>query len=294
MSENEIVSQFPVQHEAGPFAMDVHCLVAVKAYDESDLIELGSHLYPMGSAIQWWYADWYLLLESKCGERAPKIARKLGFSPKTMENWATTARMFTPERRYSRLTYSHHRAVAMLPERERQRLLELADRQSMTVQSIGAHALSAKNQLEMISSGTLPIGDQREVDILPELDGEKEETESEAAEMRSRKYQEESDVESFAKAKLDTGIVSVSYAQIKALMEQLMDYAENDTAGKYLAVHSLKDALHQVQTAVRHGVPYGLCGSCGGTGADSTCEVCLGLGWLNKDRWRRQERQIKI
>lgn len=287
----------------GPFEFTPLSLKAVDSYDESDLIGLGAHCRRLGNAVQWWYGDWYAMLEQRCDERAAELAEKLKFSPRTIEMWGRVSTVFPAERRRDLLTWSHHRILMSLPKSEQERLLDMAERKEMSEARLGHFAHSARERLKALSSGEVPTSpiesndDEEETQEVSPSAEEKKLSEDESADLRIRKYKLESDKAKMRQASEDTSLVRVTLVQIKALLDQVADWAEQNKQGQFMNSAAFTAAWHNVNKALRPGIPYGVCGSCGGGGKmpdDSECDLCRGMGWLSRGRYMAQKDQFKI
>ena len=281
-------------HHVGPFRLNQTGIEATSSYGVEDLINLGAYLQPMGSAIQWWYADWYRYLEGKEADRALEMGVKLGYTPGAIKKWSWVAEVFPPERRRANLSYTHHRQVAALSEKEQDRLLELAERKEMSVQTLARHADASRNQMDLLNTdqpGVSEFSDLSDIEIV-----DTKQAKAEEADDRASQYKNESDSEAFSKYRDETKIVRAAYEQVKAMVEQLIDFSQSNPNGKYLAAPSLKSALHNFKAAIRPGLPHAICGHGGGSGggADGECGYCYGQGWVNRVRYQSHRPENKI
>jgi hypothetical protein len=89
------------------------------------------------SGLHWWLGDWWAFGDFEHGERTKALADSgIDLKPEIVMNYATVCRAFQTSRRHEALSFSHHVAVASLPAREADKLLDLAERQNLS-----SHAL---------------------------------------------------------------------------------------------------------------------------------------------------------
>lgn len=79
---------------------------------------VGETLRRMEGAIQFWIADWLLYGESAYGESCSQAIDACDWNEGTLTQYAWVAERVPATRRHPLLTFSHHREVADLPERE--------------------------------------------------------------------------------------------------------------------------------------------------------------------------------
>jgi hypothetical protein len=101
-----------------------------------ELREWGEHGRRMGSigrAVAWWIGDWLRYGNSQFGERYVRASRITGYDVQTLMNMVYVATHFEFSQRRENLSWSHHAEVCALAPEERDRWLDLAERERMSV-----------------------------------------------------------------------------------------------------------------------------------------------------------------
>jgi hypothetical protein len=97
------------------------------------------------SGLHWWLGDWWAFGDFEHGERTKALADSgIDLKPEIVMNYATVCRAFQTSRRHEALSFSHHVAVASLPDREADKFLDLAERQNLSSHAL--RELVAKRQ----------------------------------------------------------------------------------------------------------------------------------------------------
>jgi hypothetical protein len=107
--------------------------------EELDLakwVKLGGHLGAIGRAAHWWIGDWLRYGNHKFGDRYGRAARITGYDPQTLMNMAYVASRFETSERRERLSWSHHAEVAAMERNERERWLDLAESERLSVRCL--------------------------------------------------------------------------------------------------------------------------------------------------------------
>lgn len=101
----------------------------------------GQTLWAMRSAIQWAIADWIRYGEGAYADRYAQAVDETRMSNQTLQNYVWVAGKFEPSRRRGNLSFSHHEAVASIPDPEIQdELLQRATAEKMSREDIRAAA----------------------------------------------------------------------------------------------------------------------------------------------------------
>jgi len=108
-------------------------------------------------AEQWLYGDLFnagrrfvtvkpgqAMLEDDWAEEVLKLIPHVGIESKTLVNWGHVATAYPPARRWSGLSWAHHREIVHLPLGERAAWLKKADSNGWTVADLREHALAAE------------------------------------------------------------------------------------------------------------------------------------------------------
>jgi len=101
--------------------------------DRRDWVIAGRRLGNIGRCNQWWIGDWIRYGTARWGERYSEAARITGYDPRSLANMASVAASFPPSRRRDNLTWSHHSAVASLPDGEQEKWLDFATTARLSV-----------------------------------------------------------------------------------------------------------------------------------------------------------------
>jgi hypothetical protein len=116
-------------------------LTAVSWTAEGDLdldqwVKYGGRLGAIGRAAGWWIGDWLQYGSARFGERYVRAARITRYDVQTLMNMVYVASRFEISQRREGLTWSHHAEVAALPPEERERWLDLAESERMSVRCL--------------------------------------------------------------------------------------------------------------------------------------------------------------
>ena len=98
--------------------------------------EHGKRLGVVGRAAGWWIGDWLRYGNARFGERYARAARITGYDTQTLMNMVYVASRFEPAERREALSWSHHAELAGIAAAERERWLELAESQRMSVRCL--------------------------------------------------------------------------------------------------------------------------------------------------------------
>jgi len=113
-----------------------------------DYTEVGEFLFRLKAqreaeldTINWFIGDWLQFGEHKWGERYAQAVTETGLAYQTLANiqW-TVAKFEDVSRRKERLTFTHHAAVAALPEADADELLDEAEEQGWSSYTVREHA----------------------------------------------------------------------------------------------------------------------------------------------------------
>ena len=102
----------------------------------SDWVEQGRRLGVIGRGVGWWIGDWLRYGNMKWGERYARASRITGYDSQTLMNMVYVATAYEPSQRRRSLSFSHHAELAALPPDARERWLELAEGQRMSVRCL--------------------------------------------------------------------------------------------------------------------------------------------------------------
>lgn len=97
--------------------------------------EAGDALVHVESGVQWALGEWWLYGENNFGEEAAQ-ALPLNYQLKTIQNAAWVASSIPASRRRVNLSFSHHAEVASLEPAEQDRLLDLAEKDQLSLRAL--------------------------------------------------------------------------------------------------------------------------------------------------------------
>lgn len=106
---------------------------------------LGLFLGTLGQAYCWWVGDLLIAGEEIFGEEFAQIEASLPHSEHTLKNYRWIAKAIPPSRRRANLGFGVHEAVAALPPEDRERWLDLAERNAWKRQDM-RNALRASRE----------------------------------------------------------------------------------------------------------------------------------------------------
>jgi hypothetical protein len=133
--EGGIGSQAPPSHTSWTPDQDL---------DFVSWLQVGNQLGKIGRSVGWWIGDWLRYGQHRYGEKYKHAARVSGYDKHSLANMAYVASRFAPERRRAHLSWSHHAALASLPEPEQEQLLDLAERNRLSVHDLHVEARAVK------------------------------------------------------------------------------------------------------------------------------------------------------
>jgi len=97
--------------------------------------EIGKKLCRAEHVMTWWIADWAAFGHKQWG-KVKEFAEANNWVPKTVYNAARVAKIVESSRRREDLSFGHHEAVSLLPEREQSKWLEKAHLESWPIGSL--------------------------------------------------------------------------------------------------------------------------------------------------------------
>ena len=135
----------------------------------SDWVEHGRRLGVIGRCVGWWIGDWLRYGNMKFGQRYVRASRITGYDVQTLMNMVYVASAYAPAERRGNLSFSHHAEIAALPPDERERWLDLAETNRMSVRCLReevrrARRLAAGEELAGEPVAELSAGDATEVE----------------------------------------------------------------------------------------------------------------------------------
>ncbi|MDQ3935765.1 MAG: hypothetical protein M3340_14170 [Actinomycetota bacterium] len=102
----------------------------------SEWVDHGRRLGVIGRGIGWWIGDWLRYGNMKWGERYVRAARITGYDVQTLMNMVYVASAYEPSQRRANLSFSHHAELAALSPQERERWLDQAEADRLSVRCL--------------------------------------------------------------------------------------------------------------------------------------------------------------
>jgi hypothetical protein len=112
----------------------------------NEWLVVGRRLGGISRCNQWWLGDWVRYGTERWGEKYTQAAKVTGYDPRTLANMASIAATFETSRRRDNLTWSHHVAVASLPEPEQETWLDRAVEAGFSVADLRTELRAALKQ----------------------------------------------------------------------------------------------------------------------------------------------------
>ncbi len=104
--------------------------------DLREWAEHGRRLGGIGRAVGWWIGDWLRYGNLQFGDRYARASRITGYDVQTLMNMVYVATHFDISQRREKLSWSHHAQVCALPVQERERWLDFAEREHLSVRCL--------------------------------------------------------------------------------------------------------------------------------------------------------------
>jgi hypothetical protein len=117
---------------------------------------VGRHLGGITRCNQWWLGDWVRYGAEKWGEKYTRAAKTTGYDPRSLANMASISAAFDSSRRRDDLTWSHHGAVAALPEEDQEAWLERAAAEHLSVADLRTELRAAPKARDKHVENGLP------------------------------------------------------------------------------------------------------------------------------------------
>jgi hypothetical protein len=132
-------------------------------------VDQGRRLGVVGRAVGWWIGDWLRYGTMKFGERYARAARITGYDVQTLMNMAYVASAYDVSQRHETLSWSHHSEVAALDPEERERWLDLAERNRLSVRCLREEVRRARRRHELEQGEGEPAGELEAASDDPEV-----------------------------------------------------------------------------------------------------------------------------
>jgi hypothetical protein len=117
-----------------------------RALARHEWLMVGRRLGGISRCNQWWLGDWVRYGAEKWGEKYTRAAKLTGYDPRSLANMASIAAAFRTSRRRDDLTWSHHVAVASLPEAEQEAWLDRAASEGFSVADLRTELRAAPKE----------------------------------------------------------------------------------------------------------------------------------------------------
>lgn len=127
-------------------------------------LDAGKQLQAAERSLMWWIGDWLRYGEQKWGEKYAQAIESTGKGYQALRNAKWVAEQYADlSTRVDKLSWSHHREAAALPEPERSRILHLADDNGWSARELKQRVNQAKNTAKITSTepddGTCKVSD---------------------------------------------------------------------------------------------------------------------------------------
>ena len=109
---------------------------ATTELDLATWIEQGQRIGLMGRSAGWWIGDWLRYGNSKYGEKYARAVKITGYDAQTLMNMVYVASRYEFSRRRDKLSWSHHAEAAALDAAVRERFLERAEAERLSVRDL--------------------------------------------------------------------------------------------------------------------------------------------------------------
>jgi hypothetical protein len=116
--------------------------------EKREWVVVGKRLGGISRCNQWWLGDWVRYGTQKWGEKYTQAAKITGYDPRSLANMASIAAAFDLSRRRDDLTWSHHVAVAALPDVEQSLWLERAASEKLSVADLRTELRAAQKGIK--------------------------------------------------------------------------------------------------------------------------------------------------
>jgi hypothetical protein len=121
---------------SGKIAMNAVAWQAAPELDLAEWLHQGKRLGSIGRGSSWWIGDWINYGNTRFGEKYSRAAQITGYDAQSLMNMAYVAARFEISRRRENLSWSHHAEVAGLPPQARDRWLEHAEINRISVRGL--------------------------------------------------------------------------------------------------------------------------------------------------------------
>lgn len=158
--ENALITTEDGSRALGRFRLTRTALLMPEDVTDEELLVMGDLLKQMHGAMQFWIGDFANAFHDGYGNKYDALAKYFGIEKVTLENWAWVCRKMTISLRNEKLGFSHHYAVAGLPDKLKGReeeLLNVAAENEMSVDNFRKYIKSLIPHKAPASSGRAAI-----------------------------------------------------------------------------------------------------------------------------------------
>ena len=122
--------------------------------------DIGQKLQSVSRSVMWWIGDWLRFGERRWGEMYAQAVEDTGRSNGGLRNAKFVADRFSDlSRRRDELSFAHHAEVSALPPAEADELLDLAEREGLSMRELRAEV--SRRKAARVIGATMPGGDRR-------------------------------------------------------------------------------------------------------------------------------------
>lgn len=119
-------------------------------------VDHGRRLGIIGRGVGWWIGDWLRYGNMKFGERYVRASRITGYDTQTLMNMVYVASAYDPSQRRDKLSWSHHAELAAMHPDERDRWLDLAETNRMSVRCLREEVRREQRMRTLAASSDIP------------------------------------------------------------------------------------------------------------------------------------------
>lgn len=109
--------------------------------------KLGHYLNFIESSVQWWIGDWLNYGEKKYGEMYTQVLDETNYKYGTLRDAKWISNKFELSFRKDNVSFTHHKEVASLEPKQREKLLNLAKKEDLSIKQLKTEVRNVKLQL---------------------------------------------------------------------------------------------------------------------------------------------------
>lgn len=122
-------------------------------------VDHGRRLGGIGRGLGWWIGDWVRYGNMRFGERYVRASRITGYDVQTLMNMVYVASAYEASQRHDKLSWSHHAELTALEPAERERWLDFAERNRLSVRCLREELRREHRRALVSDTGADPAGE---------------------------------------------------------------------------------------------------------------------------------------